>query len=128
MYTETNDPKLILYSICIAAIYYVLLRMNWAFLTKVENVRIVGEEDFKKIQINSDYQRKKEKQWISLLHHKYLPIAFQEIHIRTTNKKCKNKMLPSKLECKSIKVYPEIRRESCEKSTQEQMQDTQYFS
>ena len=37
-------------------------------------------------------------------------------------------MLPSKLERKSAKAYPEIRRESCEKSTQERIQDTQDFS
>ena len=37
-------------------------------------------------------------------------------------------MLPAKLEHKSAKAYPEIRRESCEKSTQECMQDTHDFS
>ena len=51
-----------------------------------------------------DENEKKEKQWISLLHPKYLPTAFPEIHIKSTNEKCKNKMLPSKLEHKSVKV------------------------
>ena len=37
-------------------------------------------------------------------------------------------MIHSKLELKSAKAYPEIRRESCEKATQERMQDTQDFS
>ena len=59
MYTETNDPNLTLYGVCIAVIYYGLLRMNKVFLIKVEDVRIVGEKDFKKIQINFDYQRKR---------------------------------------------------------------------
>ena len=64
IYMETNDPKLILYSVCIAVMYYGLLRMNEAFLIKVEDMRIVGEEDFKKKQINFHYQRKRKKHWI----------------------------------------------------------------
>ena len=56
---ETNNPKLILYGVCVAVMYYGLLRMNKAFLIKVEDVRIVGEEDFKKIKINFDCQRKR---------------------------------------------------------------------
>ena len=57
MHRKTNDPKLTLYGFSIAVMYYGLLRMNNAFLIKVEDMRIVGEEDFKKIQINFDYQR-----------------------------------------------------------------------
>ena len=37
-------------------------------------------------------------------------------------------MLPSQWERKSTKVHPEIRIKSCEKSTQERMQDTQDIS
>ena len=59
MYTETNDPKLTLYGVCIAVMYYGLLRMNKASLIKVEDARIMGEDDFKKIQINFDYQQKR---------------------------------------------------------------------
>ena len=59
MDTETNNPKLMVYSVCIAIMYYGLLRMNEAFLIKVEYATIVVEEDFKKIQINFDYQRKR---------------------------------------------------------------------
>ena len=48
-------------AVCIAVMCYGLLRMNQAFLIKVEDVSIMGEEDFKKIQINLNYQNK-EKQ------------------------------------------------------------------
>ena len=54
-YIETNDPKLKLYGGCIAVMYYGLLQMNKVFLIQVEDVRFVGEEDFKKIQVNFDY-------------------------------------------------------------------------
>ena len=43
MHTEENDPKLMLYGICIAVMYYRLLQMNKAFLIKVQDITIVGE-------------------------------------------------------------------------------------
>ena len=52
---------------------------------------------------------------------------FPKIHVRPTNKKCENDMLPSKLGRKSAKTYPKIRRKSCEKSKQERMQDLHDF-
>ena len=47
------------YGLFIAVMYYGLLRMSGAFLIKVEDIRIVYEDDFKNIQINFDYQRKR---------------------------------------------------------------------
>ena len=79
MYMETNDPKLTL-GICIAVMYYGLLRMNKAFLIKVEDIRIVGEEDFKKIQINFHYQRKmKNNGFPYYIQSIYLPLFWKYI-------------------------------------------------
>ena len=50
---------------CIAVMDYGLLQMNKAYLVKVEDVRIVGEEDYKKIQVNFDYQRKRKNNGIT---------------------------------------------------------------
>ena len=97
MYTETNDPKLTLYGVCIAVMYYGQLRMNEAFLIKVEDVRIVGEEDFEKIKINFNYQRKG-KTMDLLTTSQVFTFLFSGNTYQNYRQKCKNKMLPSKLE------------------------------
>ena len=58
MFSGNRDPKVMLYGVCIAVMYYGLIRMNEAYLVQVKDVRIVGEEDYKKIQINFEYQQK----------------------------------------------------------------------
>ena len=59
MLSDNNNPKETLYGVCIAVMYYGLLRMAEAYLVQVKDVRIVGEEDYKKVQINFEYQRKR---------------------------------------------------------------------
>ena len=52
MDAEVYDPQKKLIDICIAIMYYGLLWMKEAYLIKLEDVRIVGEEDCRKIQIH----------------------------------------------------------------------------
>ena len=59
MHAKINDPQKTLIGVCIAIMYYGLLQMKEAYLIKVEYVRIVGKEDYRKIQINFDYQQKR---------------------------------------------------------------------
>ena len=62
-----------------------------------------GYEDFKKIQINFDYERKRKNNGFTYnVLSIYLPLF-------------------------CTKTYPKIQRESCEKSTQEHMKDLQRF-
>ena len=75
MFSGNRDPKVMLYGVCIAVMYYGLIRMNEAYLVQVKDVKIVGEEDFKKIQINFDYQQKRKNNGFTY----YIPSIFEAV-------------------------------------------------
>ena len=65
--------------------------MNKAYLIKVEDVRIVGEESYRKIQINFDYQQKRKNGGFTYyVSSTYLPL-FQKYmtELQTKNEKTK---------------------------------------
>ena len=55
---EIYDPQKMLIDVCIAIMYHRLLQMKEALLMRVEDVRIVGKEDYSKIEVNFDHQQK----------------------------------------------------------------------
>ena len=82
MFSGNRDPKVMLYGVCIAVMYYGLIRMNEAYLVQVKDVKTVGEEDFKKIQINFDYQQKRKNNGFTY----YIPSIFEAV--RTMDDHC----------------------------------------
>ena len=115
MDVEVSDPKKTIIGGFIAIMYYGLLQMKEAYLIKVEDVGIVGEEDYRKIPINFDYQQKRKNEGF-IYYVPNIPSPFSEIHDRVANKKCKDKMLSPKLEHESKKKYSKITREPCKKT------------
>ena len=88
---STNDPKKTLIGICIAIMYYGLLRMNEAYLIQVEDVRIVGERDDKKIQVTFDHKRKRKNEGFTYyVPSVYLPL-FQRYMTELQTKNVKTK-------------------------------------
>ena len=85
------QPQKTLIGVCIAIMYYGLFWMKEAFLIRVEDVRIVGEEDFRKIQVNFDHQQKRKKEGFThYIPSIYLPL-FQKYmtELQTMNVKTK---------------------------------------
>ena len=66
--------------------------MAIAFLIKVQDVRIVGEEDFKKMQINFDYQQKRKNNGFTYYDPSiYLPLFYKymsELQIKNLKTTC----------------------------------------
>ena len=71
---------------------YGLFRMNEVFLMKVEDVRIVGKEDFKNIKINFNCQRiRKNNGFTYYIPSIYLPLLrkfISELQTKNVKTKC----------------------------------------